>query len=231
MSQPLWEDMVAAAGAGPKPIPFKSLTVDTLVDVIQYCLRPETLDVGHSIVERMQTESVVKAAVASFHAHLPLHRLGCDVIKDQPASGISQKERTRIKLSEVAVEILWSHLRVESNSLQVYFTPLPFSAKSYHYSHESGRITIETRRRDPCTAIIAAATGNSVDLTKAAVDMVFKPVKAHHRQTPEEGIIVQPTVAFERVAESSQKDFGVCYGFTARKFRTTETSRVKNLVW
>lgn len=43
--------------------------------------------------------------------------------------------------------------------------------------------------------------GVSVDLAKAAADMVVKPVKAHHRQQPDDGIVVAPTTAAINMAQ------------------------------
>lgn len=117
-SQPFWGDMVAAAGAGPKPIAYKSLTVDALVEAIRYCLKPEALTAANQIAEKMRAESGVEAAVASFHANLPAHRLSCDVVPDQPAAWVYKKGRTQIRLSKVAAEILSSHLMVDFKRLQ-----------------------------------------------------------------------------------------------------------------
>jgi UDP:flavonoid glycosyltransferase YjiC (YdhE family) len=39
--QPFWGNMVAAVGAGPNPIPHKSLTSQNLTDAISFCLNPE----------------------------------------------------------------------------------------------------------------------------------------------------------------------------------------------
>ena len=40
--QPFWGDMIARAGAGPDPIPYKKLTVDKLVFAINHALEPLT---------------------------------------------------------------------------------------------------------------------------------------------------------------------------------------------
>jgi UDP:flavonoid glycosyltransferase YjiC (YdhE family) len=42
--QAFWGAMIARAGAGPTPIPQKQLTAERLVEAIDFCLRPETLE-------------------------------------------------------------------------------------------------------------------------------------------------------------------------------------------
>lgn len=117
--------MVAAAGAGPKPIPYKALNVNTLVEAIRFCLQPKALEAAYEISTKMRAESGVEAAVTSFHANLPVYNLGCDVIKGEPAAWVCRKGRTKIKLSKAAAEILSSHLRVDFKSLRMWVSRAP----------------------------------------------------------------------------------------------------------
>ncbi|KAL6406718.1 hypothetical protein AUP68_09521 [Ilyonectria robusta] len=179
--QPFWGDMVAAAGAGPKPIPQKSLTVETLAAAIRFCLTPEAADAAQEIAAKMKTESGVKAAVSSFHANLPTRYLECDILKGYPAAWAFKKGRTRITLSKVAAEILSTHLKIEFSRIQL---------------NESHRTIIETRRWDPITGTVSAAMGVSSSLIKAATDVVARPVQAYQDQRksgPEDSNILQPT--------------------------------------
>jgi hypothetical protein len=114
--------MIAAAGAGPKPILQKSLSVQSLVDAIRFCLTPEASEAAQQIAAKMSTESGVKSAVASFHAHLPSPELECDVIKGQPAAWVYKENGTRLKLSKVAAEILASHQRLDHGYIKPYVT-------------------------------------------------------------------------------------------------------------
>lgn len=111
--------MVAAAGAGPKPIPQKSLTVEALAAAILFCLTPEAADAAQEIAAKMKIESGVKAAVSSFHANLPTRHLECDILKGYPAAWVFKKKGTRIKLSKVAAEILSTHLKIEFSRIQL----------------------------------------------------------------------------------------------------------------
>ncbi|RYP78451.1 hypothetical protein DL771_000636 [Monosporascus sp. 5C6A] len=73
--QPFWGAMVAAAGGGPRPTPQRQLNSDNLAEAIRFCLRPETAVAADSLGAQMRSESGVKAAVESFHAHLPVEEL------------------------------------------------------------------------------------------------------------------------------------------------------------
>jgi UDP:flavonoid glycosyltransferase YjiC (YdhE family) len=64
--------MVAVAGAGPEPIPHKSLTAQNLADAISYCLTPQASAAAREIATKMRTESSVRTAANSLHANLPI---------------------------------------------------------------------------------------------------------------------------------------------------------------
>jgi hypothetical protein len=109
--------MVAAAGAGPAPIPQKQLNATNLAEAIRFCLTSEASDAAQRMAAQMRSENGVARAVASFHANLPLDRMRCDVqphlaaawcLKSKTESGHRQ-----IKLSKEAAEILLAESRVK----------------------------------------------------------------------------------------------------------------------
>ena len=118
-SQPFWGDMVAAAGAGPAPIPHKSLDVSQLVEAIQYCLTPQAAAAAEKLATQMRSESGVQQAVMSFHSNLPRDMLECHVIKGQPAAWTYSSKRARLRLSKAAAEVLLSHLKVDMRCLEM----------------------------------------------------------------------------------------------------------------
>ena len=118
-SQPFWGNMVAAAGAGPQPIPHRSLDANKLADAILYCLRPESLSAAENISITMQTETGVKTAVESFHRNLPLDKMRCHMLPDEPAVWTYKKSLTKpLQLSKTAAQILVDQLRIEPKSLK-----------------------------------------------------------------------------------------------------------------
>ncbi|KAJ3186146.1 hypothetical protein HK101_009712, partial [Irineochytrium annulatum] len=77
--QPFWGAMIASIHAGPPPIPFKRLTADRLADAIHFCLLPETVESAHKASIQIQNENGVAEGARSFHRHLPLDAMRCDV--------------------------------------------------------------------------------------------------------------------------------------------------------
>lgn len=117
-SQPFWGNMVAASGAGPKPIPQKLLNTNDLADAILYCLSPEASNAAEGIARMMQTESGVEAAVQSFYRNLPLDRMRCDFLTHEPAVWAYKKSLTKpLYLSKTAAQVLTGHLRIDPKSL------------------------------------------------------------------------------------------------------------------
>ena len=109
--------MVAAAGAGPRPLPYKGLSSQKIVEAIEFCMTPAALEAAGGIAAKMRTESGVKTAVESFHRGLPKKEMQCDVIKGQPAVWVYKSDRRRIQLSRVAAQTLSKHLKVDFKGL------------------------------------------------------------------------------------------------------------------
>ncbi|KAI0914163.1 putative sterol glucosyltransferase [Ustulina deusta] len=185
--QQFWGEMVAASGAGPKPIPRQSLAVGNLVEAIRLCLKPETREAAQKIAAKMKTESGVKTAVASFHANLPIRGLECDVLKGQPAVWTYGGKGSQIKLSKVAAEILASRLIIDHKRLKM---------------NEIRQIVVETRRWDPITGTTSAAIGSSRDIMKAAADIVVKPAKVYRDRARN----LSPTPSLDQLGKTTVVD-------------------------
>lgn len=109
---------MAAAGAGPSPLPYKTLTSQKIAEAIQYCLTPEALSAAERIASKMRAESGVRTAVESFHRALPQEKLQCDILQGQPATWVYKYGRRWMKLSKIAAQALSNHLKVDLNRLQ-----------------------------------------------------------------------------------------------------------------
>lgn len=112
--------MVARAGAGPKPIPYASLTFEKLAAAIQFCLTPNAITAAQNIAQQMQTERGVMSAVESFYSHLPLDRMRCCVMPDQAAAWTYRKGKKTLNLSKVAVQVLIQNERINEKQLRWY---------------------------------------------------------------------------------------------------------------
>lgn len=180
--------MVAASGAGPKPIPHKKLDIQNLAEAIQFCLTPEAATAAAEIAARMKSESGVTTAVRSFHANLPLESLRCDILSDQPAVWVAKRGKKRIRLSKKAAGVLFQHLKVDQKKLVM---------------NETKTIRITNRRWDPITGTASALAGTTTDIAKAAAGIIIRPVQTyqqHHRSN--KALLLLPADAAEPVVPS-----------------------------
>jgi hypothetical protein len=121
--QPFWGAMVARAGAGPAPIPFKELTADGLANAILEGLKPETLERAKELGERIREEKGCEAGAASFHAHLHVDKLRCMMVPERVAVWrvkTSGPKETDIRLSAFAATVLGNEGVLDVNHLTPY---------------------------------------------------------------------------------------------------------------
>ncbi|KAJ6442575.1 UDP-glucose,sterol transferase [Purpureocillium lavendulum] len=168
--QPFWGAMVASAGAGPPPIPARQLSVANLAAAIRFCLTPEAAAAAAELSAKMSVESGVRRAVATFHANLPLEKMRCDLLPNQPAAWLCTAPRP-LKLSKAAAEILTREGLVTWGSLKRY------KSNPIHISH---------RRWDPVTATASSLAATGTDMVASAADIVIKPVEALGRSLAKE---------------------------------------------
>ncbi|KAI4717975.1 UDP-Glycosyltransferase/glycogen phosphorylase [Aureobasidium sp. EXF-10727] len=165
--QPFWGHMIANAGAGPKPLPPRQMTAAKLADAITFLMREETLAAAKTIAKRMSHEQGVQAAVNSFHRHLPVEVMQCDLIPDRPAVWTLKSGRNRVKLSKQAAEILTS----QRSSLRK-------DLKSY----QSKPITIEPVRWDAVSGGASASIKTIMDITGCVTGMITDPIKVYREE-------------------------------------------------
>lgn len=111
----------------------------------------------------MSAENGVKAAVQSFHRHLPRETLHCDVLPHLPAVWtykVSSKQT--FKLSKLAAEVLVDRLKIDPKKLGIN------EIKTYH---------IINRRWEPITGAASAAIG-TVYRSGLAIGGGFKEKRA-----------------------------------------------------
>jgi hypothetical protein len=116
--------MVAAAGAGPMPIPQRELTTQSLCAAISYCLSAEATRAAAIIAQKMRSEVGVEEAARSFHRNLPIKNMPCEVIPHLPAGFYFNKGKDRIRLSSLVTEVVFSRASKNAKYLKLY-APLP----------------------------------------------------------------------------------------------------------
>ncbi|GJC83735.1 sterol 3-beta-glucosyltransferase UGT80A2 [Colletotrichum liriopes] len=164
--QPFWGAVVAEAGAGPDPIPYRSLTSQKLIHAIQFCLAPEAVIAARQLADSMRMENGVQAAVDAFHANLPKEKMACDFFSDQPASLAYGRGKKQVKMCKPVASILVKNGKVERKQLQTY---------------RSKPTNIENQRWDPLTAISAASLSTIVKMAGATADIIVKPFEQYKR--------------------------------------------------
>lgn len=122
-SQPFWGDMIARAGAGPRPIPHRQLKAENLAEAIRYCLSPKAVTSARGIAAKMESEQGVRAAANSWFKQLPLERMRCDLVPSQPAVWTYNKSKKPMKLSKAAAAVLLAHdtVQLKQLSMLVFF--------------------------------------------------------------------------------------------------------------
>ena len=119
--QPFWGAMVAKAGAGADPIPYKNLTADKLAEGIKKCLSPEAKSRVEDIAQSIAKEGDgAENAVNSFHNHLSLrgpHSMRCSVLEDRVA--VWNLKKTKMRLSALTAQILVDQKRLKWSDLRL----------------------------------------------------------------------------------------------------------------
>ena len=165
--QQFWGERIAAAGAGPHPIPHKSLNVSNLEAAVRLCLKQETVEAAQRIAQQMRTENGVQAAAASFYRHLPVERLRCSFIPSLPAVYKLSLKSGAIKVSGAAAETLLKHTKIRAKQLQLY---------------EPNKIEIENRRWDPITSSMSSTIRWNKAMLSAVNDIWYAPHKRRQQQ-------------------------------------------------
>ncbi|KAG8934417.1 hypothetical protein FRC01_003090 [Tulasnella sp. 417] len=194
--QPFWGEMVHKAGAGPEPIPQRKLKAERLAGAITYCLTDKARNAAKIMADRIRAEDGLKSGVDSFHSHLPLLNMRCDLDPQRVAVWWSQEHYLR--LSAFAAQIL-----VDAK-LMKYENLLPHRPKEF-----------DTRKKiqDPITGGLGALFWTATHMPFGVAEVFYK----------KDGLI-SATTAFPlgmvKLVDSVQEGFQnlpVMYGTNIRK--------------
>lgn len=119
--QQFWGSMIGEAGAGAKPVPYKSLTADKLAEGIKHCLTDEACRAAEKIAEDIEAEGDgAKNAVTSFHRSLVLrgqHSMRCSILEERVA--VWSLKNTNLRWSALAAELLVERKRITWKQLRL----------------------------------------------------------------------------------------------------------------
>ena len=115
--QPFWGDMIARAGAGPEPIPYKKLTADKLVSALEYALQPLTASRATELGSRIKQESGAANGVMSFHDQLPIDQMRCTIAPQRVA--VWRLPSTDVRLSAMIAFLLIDEGLIQEDVLKL----------------------------------------------------------------------------------------------------------------
>ncbi|CAO2657845.1 Nn.00g071050.m01.CDS01 [Neocucurbitaria sp. VM-36] len=158
--QPFWGAMVARAGAGPDPIPYKDLTAEKLAGAINEALKPESLDKAQELSNKIKEEDGCQKGAQSFHQMLNYDEMRCAVIPSQPA--VWRIKRTQTKLSAKAATVLAQQGEVDFSELKLF--------RAREYVPDEGPW-------DPVSGAAGALMGTATSLMMGVADMPIQTLK------------------------------------------------------
>ncbi|CUA73567.1 Sterol 3-beta-glucosyltransferase UGT80B1 [Rhizoctonia solani] len=77
--QPWWATQIARRGAGPPPLDSKKLTAESFAVALRIALSPATMRAAEAVGETIRRENGVQNGVDSFHKHMPLLNMRCEL--------------------------------------------------------------------------------------------------------------------------------------------------------
>ncbi|KAL0929369.1 sterol glucosyltransferase [Colletotrichum truncatum] len=162
--QPFWANVVATAGAGPRPIPQKQLTVESLVEGINYTMSSTAIESAKALAHKMRQENGAETAVKSFYRWLPIDQMKCEILSNQPGRWSFNAGGVNVRLSDAAVAALVAEKRIKLGKLN------PIRTREYD---------TDVRRWDPVTGGAASVLGTMTDFTTALGGTFIDPFKAY----------------------------------------------------
>jgi hypothetical protein len=82
----LWGQVVAAAGAGPPPLPIDRVDSDALAEAFAACRHANVLERASALGDAVRATDGVELVAQSVYRHLPLHVMSCSNEPDRLAS-------------------------------------------------------------------------------------------------------------------------------------------------
>ena len=172
--QPFWGAMVARAGAGPDPIPHKQLTANKLVDAINFCLKPESLERAKELASKMAAERGSDMGAQSFHRYLDADRLRCSLAPSRPAAW--RIKRTQVRLSPFAACTLANADLLDFHDLKL-FRPQEYETDQGPWDPISGGFVAA------CAAFSGMAMGLA-EFPSETLEAAKLPFRHSRRQSP-----------------------------------------------
>lgn len=115
--QPFWGQMVANAGAGPKPVPFKQMTAESLAESIKFALREEVTVAVKEMAAQIGEEDGAGDTVHDIEEALDIDSMRCSIMPEKLAVWVDK--HTGMHLSGLAVCVLASQHLIHPSRLRL----------------------------------------------------------------------------------------------------------------
>ncbi|KAK4176126.1 family 1 putative glycosyltransferase [Triangularia setosa] len=171
--QIFWGNMIARSGAGPAPIPFKTLTVENFAAAIEKCLEPGTQMKARELGQKIRAEKGADVGGKTFHQFLNTDNMRCSLAPSRVA--VWRVRRTHVRLSALAAAVLVREGWLKYTDLKL---------------HRSMEHDTDEQPWDPVSAATAALVGDFSALTLAVADFpreVFKGAKENKKAKEKSG--------------------------------------------
>lgn len=116
--QPWWAAMVAKAGAGPKPTPYKELDGDKLAAKITAALQPGVKERAQELANKISHEQGTQSGSQAFHQFLNVDNLRCTIAPSRAA--VWRLKRTNVRFSALAATVLGNEGLLDFKDLKLY---------------------------------------------------------------------------------------------------------------
>jgi hypothetical protein len=115
-----WGNIIEKSGAGPRPLPGKTLNALELAEAFRFAHQPSTRIAAENIRVSMSNENGCEAAMRAFHAHLPLSRLQSDL--EPTFAACYRIDGLNIQISRPVVHVLISAGLINFEQLRSHHT-------------------------------------------------------------------------------------------------------------
>ncbi|CAE6356862.1 unnamed protein product [Rhizoctonia solani] len=116
--QPWWATQIARRGAGPPPLDSKNLTAAAFAAALRVALSPVTLKAAEVVGEMIRQEDGTQNGLDSFHRHMPLLNMRCDL--DPTRTAVWYSSTHKMRLSAFAAQVLSESGYIDINKLQLH---------------------------------------------------------------------------------------------------------------
>ncbi|UJR08606.1 hypothetical protein I4U23_012865 [Adineta vaga] len=181
-----WGSVIERSGAGPNPLPGKSVTVEQLVDAFKFVHTSAAREAAERIRVALLEENGCETAVHIFHASLPLLRIRSDL--ESTFAACYRVNRYNIQISRPVAQVLVSSGMIEESDLTYHIT------REWQFAHNNK---------------VSVPTHGIIQHTSKALSSMFTDTKKGIKQvTSSDDLLVGAKDAAETVVKGVGRGLG-----------------------